>query len=83
MSYRDPYVITSVNGKDCVTLRIIKTEDGNALDIMPMVEEIMARFRPLLEKEEVEAVMTQDQRVYIDDSISTLGNEFARWYRPG
>ena len=73
MSYRDPYVITSVNGKDCVTLRVIKTEDGNALDIMPMIEEIMARFQPLLEKEEVDAVLTQDQRVYIDDSISTLG----------
>jgi HAE1 family hydrophobic/amphiphilic exporter-1 len=73
MSYRDPYVITSVNGKDCVTLRVIKTEDGNALDIMPMVEEIAARFQPLLEKEEVELVLTQDQRVYIDDSISTLG----------
>ena len=73
MSYRDPYVITSVNGKDCVTLRVIKTEDGNALDIMPMLEEIMARFQLLLEKEEVEAVLTQDQRVYIDDSISTLG----------
>ena len=73
MSYRDPYVITSVNGKDCVTLRVIKTEDGNALDIMPMLEEIMARFQPLLEKEEVDAVLTQDQRVYIDDSISTLG----------
>ena len=38
-----------------------------------MLEEIMARFQPLLEKEEVEAVLTQDQRVYIDDSISTLG----------
>ncbi|MDH3964909.1 MAG: efflux RND transporter permease subunit, partial [Deltaproteobacteria bacterium] len=50
-----------------------KTEDGNALDIMPMIEEIMARFQPLLEKEEVDAVLTQDQRVYIDDSISTLG----------
>jgi HAE1 family hydrophobic/amphiphilic exporter-1 len=44
MSYRDPYVITSVNGKDCVTLRVIKTEDGNALDIMPMLEEIMAHL---------------------------------------
>jgi HAE1 family hydrophobic/amphiphilic exporter-1 len=73
MSYRDPYVITSVNGKDCVTLRVIKTEDGSALDIMPTVEEIAARFQPLLEKEEVELVITQDQRVYIDDSISTLG----------
>ncbi|MGD9338387.1 MAG: efflux RND transporter permease subunit [Syntrophobacterales bacterium] len=73
MSYRDPYVITSVNGKDCVTLRVIKTEDGNALDIVPAVEEIVARFKPLLQKERVEVVLTQDQRVHIDDSISTLG----------
>jgi HAE1 family hydrophobic/amphiphilic exporter-1 len=73
MSYRDPYVISSVNGKDCVTLRIIKTEKGNALDIVPMVEEIVERFHPLLEKEKVDVVLTQDQRVYIDDSIKTLG----------
>jgi HAE1 family hydrophobic/amphiphilic exporter-1 len=73
MSYRDPYVITSVNGKDCVTLRVIKAEDGNALDIVPAVEEIVERFKPQLQKEKVEVVLTQDQRVHVDDSISTLG----------
>jgi HAE1 family hydrophobic/amphiphilic exporter-1 len=73
MSYRDPYVISSVNGKDCVTLRVIKTEKGNALDIVPMVEKIVERFQPILDKENVEVVLTQDQRVYIDDSIKTLG----------
>ena len=73
MSYRDPYVITSVNGKDCVTLRVIKTENGNALDIVPAVEEIVARFESMLQQENVEVVLTQDQRVHIDDSISTLG----------
>ncbi len=73
MSYRDPYVITSVNGKDCVTLRVIKAEDGNALDIVPAVEEIVERFKPQLQKENVAVVLTQDQRVHVDDSISTLG----------
>jgi HAE1 family hydrophobic/amphiphilic exporter-1 len=73
MSYRDPYVITSVNGKDCVTLRVIKTEDGNALDIVPTVEQVVERFGPVLQKEGVEVVLTWDQRVYIDDSINTLG----------
>lgn len=73
MSYRDPYVITSVNGKDCVTLRVIKTEGGNALEIVPAVEEIVERFKPVLQKEDVQAVLIQDQRVHIDDSISTLG----------
>ena len=73
MSYRDPYVVTSVNGKDCVTLYVIKTEEGNALDIVPAVEEIVERFKFLLQKEDVEVVLTQDQRIHIDDSISTLG----------
>ena len=73
MSYRDPYVARSVNGKDCVTLRVIKSWDGNILDIVPAVEEVVERFRPALEKQQVEVVLTQDQRVRIWDSISTLG----------
>jgi HAE1 family hydrophobic/amphiphilic exporter-1 len=72
MSYRDPYVITSVNGKDCVTLKVIKTRNGNILDIVPAVEKVVEQFKPVLENENVEAVLTQDQRVYIHDSINTL-----------
>ncbi|MDY6953631.1 MAG: efflux RND transporter permease subunit, partial [Thermodesulfobacteriota bacterium] len=73
MSYRDPYVITSVNGKDCVTLKVIKTWDGNVLDILPAVEQVVEQFKPVLAKENVEAVLTQDQRINVNDSISTLG----------
>ena len=73
MSYRDPYVITSVNGKDCVTLKVIKTWDGNILDIVSDVERIVERFNPALEKEGVEVVLTLDQRIVINDAISTLG----------
>ena len=73
MSYRDPHVITSVNGKDCVTLKVVKTRDGNVLDIVPAVEKVTERFKPMLERENVEVVLTQDQRIHIDDAISTLG----------
>jgi HAE1 family hydrophobic/amphiphilic exporter-1 len=73
-SYRDPYVISSVNGRDCVTLRIVKADTGNALTIVPAVEELVARYRPALEKDGVGIVLTQDQRLQIDDSITTLGN---------
>jgi HAE1 family hydrophobic/amphiphilic exporter-1 len=73
MSYRDPYVITSVNGKDCVTLKVIKTWDGNVLDILPAVEKVVEEFKPVLAKEHVEVVLTQDQRINVNDSISTLG----------
>ena len=73
MSYRDPYVITSVNGKDCVTLKVIKTREGNVLEILPAVEKVVEQFEPVLEKEGVQVVLTQDQRINVNDSISTLG----------
>jgi len=73
MFNRDPYVITSVNGKDCVTLKVIKTWDGNVLDILPAVEKVVEQFKPVLAKENVEVVLTQDQRINVNDSISTLG----------
>ncbi len=73
MAYRDPYVITSVNGKDCVTLKVVKTRNGNVLDILPAVEKVVEQFKPVLDKEHVEVALTQDQRVNVNDSISTLG----------
>jgi HAE1 family hydrophobic/amphiphilic exporter-1 len=73
MAHRDPFVITSVNGKDCVTLKVIKTREGNVLDILPAAEKVVEKFKPVLAKEEVEVVLTQDQRINVNDSISTLG----------
>ncbi|OEU72029.1 MAG: acriflavin resistance protein [Desulfuromonadales bacterium C00003093] len=73
MSYRDPHVITSVNGKDCVTLGVIKTRHGNVLDIVPAVERVVEQFNPMLSREGVDVVLTQDQRVHVDDAITTLG----------
>jgi len=74
MFHRDPYVITSVNGKDCVTLKVVKTWDGNVLDILPAVEKVVEQFKSVLAKEQVEVVLTQDQRINVNDSISTLGS---------
>jgi len=74
MSYRDPFVVSSVNGADSVSIKIIKTPAGNALDIGADVEEVVAQFQQMFDKEGVEAVMTQDQRVYINENINTLGS---------
>lgn len=73
MSYRDPYVIASANGKDCVTLKVIKTREGSNLDIVAEVEKIVEHFRPALAKEGVNVALSQDQRIVIYDSIRTLG----------
>ena len=74
VDYRDPVVISSVNGRDSVALKIVKSPEGNALDIVAAVEKVVQRFKPALEREGVRAVLNQDQRIYIDENISTLGS---------
>lgn len=74
MAYRDPYVMTTVNGQNCVSLRVVKNSGGNILDIVPRVQEVVAGFEASLDNEGVTVVMTQDQRVYIDDALNTLGS---------
>ncbi len=74
LAFRDPTVISSVNGQDSVTLRLLKSPQGNALDIVPAALEIVEKFRPSLEKEGVEIVISQDQRININDALDTLGS---------
>lgn len=74
MDYRDPFVVSSVNGKDSISIKIIKTPQGNSLDIGAEVERVVAAFKSVLDKEGVETVMTQDQRINVNENISTLGS---------
>ncbi len=71
--YRDPLAISSVNGQDSVALQVIKADQGNALRIKSAVLELMEEYRPVLEREGVELIYTQDSTVYIEDGLSTLG----------
>jgi multidrug efflux pump subunit AcrB len=73
VGYRDPHVITSVNGRDCVTIKVLKAEDGNALDIHAQIQGIVADHAPSLAKQGVEVILTQDSSTYIEESMSTLG----------
>ena len=73
MGYRDPHVITSVNGEDCVTLRIIKTDDGNSLNIHEDVQRTIDAFADTLDEQGVKLVLTQDSTTYINESMTTLG----------
>jgi HAE1 family hydrophobic/amphiphilic exporter-1 len=74
MDYRDPFVVSSVNGKDAVSVKVLKSPEGNALDIGAAVEKVVADFKPVLDKEGVQAVVTQDQRINIRENINTLGS---------
>ncbi|RJX35058.1 MAG: efflux RND transporter permease subunit [Desulfarculus sp.] len=73
LSYRDAYVLTSVNGADCVELQVIKTQQGNALDIVEAVRGVVERYRPEMEREGVRLVLTQDSTVKIGDAMHTMG----------
>ena len=56
--YREPSVITSVNGRDAVQINIKKTPEGNALDMVPAVMQVVEHFRPSLEKDGVEVMLS-------------------------
>ncbi|MBU0480426.1 MAG: efflux RND transporter permease subunit [Proteobacteria bacterium] len=73
LSHRDPFVLTSVNGKDCVTLQVIKTPEANALTIVAKVREIIKEYEESFAKENVHLILTQDSTVRIRDSMRVLG----------
>jgi HAE1 family hydrophobic/amphiphilic exporter-1 len=71
--YRDPIVMASVNGMPSVGLKVIKSDEGNAMRIRDQVLKAIDEFRPHLATEGVELVLTQDSTVYIKDGLTTLG----------
>ena len=73
LSYRDPVTISSVNGKNVVSLKIIKKASGNALTIKEDVLAKLKSLQALIEDEQVHIALTQDSTIKINDGISTLG----------
>ncbi|MCU7844257.1 MAG: efflux RND transporter permease subunit [Candidatus Thiodiazotropha sp. (ex Monitilora ramsayi)] len=73
LDYRDPIVVASVNGKPSIGLKVIKADEGNAMDIRDRVVAVVDDFRSTLSEQGVEVVLTQDSTVYIKDGLSTLG----------
>ncbi len=74
LGYREPHVISSVNGKDVVTVKLLKTTEGNALQIYAAAQAVITDYAPTLAREGVEVVLTQDSTQYIQESITTLGS---------
>ncbi len=71
--YRNPSVISTINGKNAIALRVIKLEEGSALAIKDEVSRIIDQFKPLLQKEQINITLTQDASIKINDGLSTLG----------
>ena len=73
LSYRDPFIMASVNGQDCVTLQILKTAGSNALFIVDKVRDLVDELRPVYSEHDVVLTVTQDSSTRIKDSIRVLG----------
>jgi HAE1 family hydrophobic/amphiphilic exporter-1 len=73
LDYRDPQVISTVNGKDVIALRVIKTKEGNAIDIKEAIIHELNGFTNLFEQEKLEVTLTQDSTNKIKDGFTTLG----------
>jgi len=72
-SYRDPFIMTSVNGRDCVTLKVIKSGAGNAMTIARDVRNIVSDLRKVYGRQGMELTVTQDSSLRIEDSVKVLG----------
>ena len=73
LAYRDPTIISSVNGKNVVALKVIKSTAGNSLSIKEDILATLETLQPLLEKEQLQITLTQDSTIKINDGVSTLG----------
>lgn len=77
LDYRDPQVISSVNGTDALALKVIKDDRGNTVAIRDAVVEVVERFRPTLADQAVTLTLTQDSSTYVREALSTLGLNLA------
>ncbi len=73
LAYRDPLIISTVNGQDVVSLQIIKTKAGNAIDIKNAIIKQLDGFKELFDHEKLDVTLTQDSTHKIKDGFSTLG----------
>jgi len=73
MSFRDPDIMSSVNGKSTVQLIVKKLRTGDTSTIAESVREIADEFGEIHKDEGVEIYYTQDSTLEIDDSINVLG----------
>jgi HAE1 family hydrophobic/amphiphilic exporter-1 len=73
LAHRKPFVISSVNGEDCVSLQLIKTRQGNAIRIAAEARRIVEQNKDRYSAEGVHLTLTQDSTVKIKDSMRVLG----------
>jgi HAE1 family hydrophobic/amphiphilic exporter-1 len=73
MSHRDPWIISTVDGMDALSLIVTKEANANALDIMEEIKGISHVFGKAHKADGIIVKLTNDSTIEIEDSVSTLG----------
>lgn len=73
LHYRDPDVISTVNGHSTVKLKVKKQDSANAVTIAERVKAQVIDFNLQHQRDGVHTVLTNDSTIEIDDSVRTLG----------
>ena len=77
LSHREPDVISSVNGKNTMSLMVRKEDAGNSVDIVREVKRMSESFGRSHEADAIRIYLTNDSSIEIRDSIRTLGGSLA------
>lgn len=72
-TYQEPHILASIDGEECVTLQVLKNENGNALKIAAEVRTLVDELRSVYVKDNVHLTVSQDSSIRIKDSIRVLG----------
>ncbi|MBN2645680.1 MAG: efflux RND transporter permease subunit [Desulfuromonadaceae bacterium] len=73
LGYRDPDIISSVNGRSTIRLKVNKENRANSVHITRQVKKLAADFDRRHQTEGISTVLTYDSTIEIDDSVRTLG----------
>ncbi|OQY24298.1 MAG: acriflavin resistance protein [Desulfobacteraceae bacterium 4572_35.2] len=73
LNYRDPDIISTVNGLSTVSLKIKKQDSANAITIAERVKSAVEQFNQQHHRDGVKTILTNDSTIEIDDSVRTLG----------
>ncbi len=72
LSYRDPDTISSVNGKNSLSLRVKKEKSGNSIQISQAIKDLGRAFEQSHRQDGISIAFTWDSTIEIRDSMKTL-----------
>ncbi|MBF0226242.1 MAG: efflux RND transporter permease subunit [Desulfobacterales bacterium] len=72
VSHRDPSSISSINGEPTISLRVLKAETANAIDIAEKVKTVADEFAEAHKEDGIVITYTNDSTIEIRTSINVL-----------